>query len=122
MTPLETEDLAAAYVLDALDVDERAAVEATLAADAELAAHVAAREVTVALLADLAAEGDGDLPPADLGDRVRAAARGGRPAGRSGAGGRDAPATPADALGYSTAAFIEAVRAVGDRGWAEPTA
>ena len=72
MTTEELHDLTAAYALDALDADERAAYESHLRECDDCRAELASFEDTVAVLATAH---EGSRPPAGLRDRIVTAAR-----------------------------------------------
>jgi len=71
----DVDDLLAAWALDAIDADERAAVDAVLAADPERARVARALQHTVAALGDVVAESP---PPGTRMNVLRAAAARGR--------------------------------------------
>ncbi len=109
-------DLLGAWAADALDTDERAAVDDGLERHPDLAAQARALREAVADLAD-----DGTADPGSTG-AVLAAALAARPAGRDARLAADEVATTAEAYADQVATLAALLDTVPDDGWDRPVA
>lgn len=114
LTPAEARELLGAYVLDALDEEEWAAVEQRIAMDPDLARAAEELRVASAWLGAV----ETAIPPTDLRAHMLTRALGARPPGRS----LTEPAAPVDAFAEQVRELADVLDTVPDDRWGLPTA